>query len=107
MIVGDLSIGDKSERYIIVGTAIWDSDDGNEPTKGRVLLFRASMGKTVQTGLGAMNTPPPVLTQVLEQEIPGSAIGLAVVDGHLAVIVNTIVSTPHHLLSLCLCLARS
>lgn len=91
VIVGDLVMGDKQERYIIVGTAIWEDEEGSEPTKGRILLFRASLSKGMQVGSGAANAPPPVLTLVLEQDIPGSAVGLAVVDHRLAIIVNTIV----------------
>jgi hypothetical protein len=84
----DLSIGDSVEKFIVVGTAIWE-DDGNEPSKGRVLLFKARMGRTKSA---AVNPSVPTVTLAMDTEITGSVVALGEVGGYLAVLVNTVVS---------------
>jgi len=84
----DLSIGASLEKFVVVGTAIWE-DDGSEPSKGRILLFRAQMGRTRAS---IMNQSAPIVTLAMGTEITGSVVALGEVRGRLAVIVNTVVS---------------
>ncbi|KAG8816983.1 hypothetical protein FRC17_000103, partial [Serendipita sp. 399] len=76
------------QTYVAVGTAIWKEEEA-EPTKGRILLFTAVSN---QSSLSSRkNAPAPVLTLMLEQEIPGAVVSMsALEDNHLAVIVNSI-----------------
>jgi hypothetical protein len=83
-----LSINGKLETFIVVGTAIWEEDAG-EPSKGRILLFKAQV-RPIQPA--AANTAAPALKLVLEEEITGAAMDVRGLEGSLAVIVNTIVS---------------
>jgi hypothetical protein len=85
----DLSIGGSVEKFIVVGTAIWE-DDGNEPSKGKILLFKAQMGRARPA---VANPAIPTLTLAMDAEISGSVVALGEVGGYLAVLVNTVVST--------------
>lgn len=85
----DLSVNDKLEKFIVVGTAIWE-DGGSEPSKGRVLLFRAQMGRSRPA---AANPALPTVSLALDTEITGSVVALGEVAGYLAIIVNTVVSS--------------
>jgi CPSF A subunit region len=87
--VVELSVQGELGWYIVVGTAIWD-DTGMEPTKGRILLFRTQTGKP---RTAAKNKPAPAVLLSMDEQVPGSVVDMEVVDGKLAVIVNTIVSS--------------
>ncbi|KIM30042.1 hypothetical protein M408DRAFT_22463 [Serendipita vermifera MAFF 305830] len=82
----DLSVNDKIEKFIVVGTAIWE-DNGNEPSKGRVLLFRAQMARSKPA---TANPAVPTVSLALDTEITGSVVAMGTIAGHLAVIVNTV-----------------
>jgi CPSF A subunit region len=87
--VMELSVQGELGWYIAVGTAIWE-DTGMEPTKGRILLFRTQTGKP---RTAAKNKPAPAVLLSMDEQVPGSVVDMDVVDGKLAVIVNTIVSS--------------
>ncbi|PVF94630.1 hypothetical protein CPB86DRAFT_765387 [Serendipita vermifera] len=84
--VEELAIDGIYETYIVVGTAIWE-DNGGEPSKGRVLLFRTQSGKPRPP---LMNPSVPSLLLCLDQEITGSVVNLRAIQGDLAVIVNSV-----------------
>lgn len=88
--VVELSVDGDLGWYIAVGTAIWEDNEA-EPSKGRLLLFRTQSGKP---RTAAMNTTSPTVLLSMEAQIPGSVVDMEVVDGKLAIIVNTIVNLP-------------
>lgn len=90
VITASLDINGDFHEYVAVGTAIWE-EDGTEPSKGRILLFRT---QTRRPRGAAANPPMPEVLLSLDEQLPGSVVSMAVLDGKLAVIVNTIVGTP-------------
>lgn len=89
--VENLELEGKMQTYIVVGTARWEQEE-SEPNKGRVLLFKANSGPARPV---SRNPASPIVTLVLEHEIPGGVEAIKAINGVLIVVINTVVGILH------------